>query len=75
MYITLNPFVYAVFHVVAIDKNPRPNQTRKAFYMLILLSYLSSQLADELLLLGLVIVLIRLLNSLVYLMQVPLFKP
>ena len=43
--------------------------------MLILLSYLNSQLADELLLLGLVIVLIRLLNSLVYLMQVPLFKP
>ena len=43
--------------------------------MLILLSYLSSQLADELSLLGLVIVLIRLLNSLVYLMQVPLFKP
>jgi hypothetical protein len=48
---------------------------RKAFYMLILLSYLSSQLADELLLLGLVIVLIRILNSLVYLMEGPLFKP
>lgn len=43
--------------------------------MLILLSYLSSQLADVLLLLGLVMILIRLLNSLVYLMQVPLFKP
>lgn len=43
--------------------------------MLILLSYLNSQLADKLLLLGLVIVLIRLFNSLVYLMQVPLFKP
>ena len=43
--------------------------------MLILLSYLSSQLEDELLLLGLVMILIRLLNSLVYLMQVPLFKP
>ena len=59
---------------LAVSK-PRPNQTRKAFYMLILLSYLSSQIADELLLLGLVIILIRLLNSLVYLMQVPLFKP
>ena len=43
--------------------------------MLILLSYLNNQLVDELSLLGLAMFLIRLFNSLVYLTQVPPFKP